>query len=98
MLTIHNIKFDTLSDNVSLGNSDNYDAQNIAYIVAGYTDKNTQYYQAFELSEEYHTFAKTIFSEYSLSVIKQMPGQTIPSHFDTFYKFSEKNGCSKEEV
>ena len=98
MLTIHNIKFDTLSDNVSLGNSENYDAQNIAYIVAGYTDKNTQYYQAFELPEEYHIFAKTIFSEYSLSVIKQMPGQTIPSHFDTFYKFSEKNGCSKEEV
>ena len=48
MLTIHNIKFDILSDNVSLGNSDNYDAQNINYIVAGYTDKNTQYYQAFE--------------------------------------------------
>ena len=56
MLTIHNIKFDILSDNVSLGNSDNYDAQNINYIVAGYTDKNTQYYQAFELPEEYHTF------------------------------------------
>jgi hypothetical protein len=65
---------------------------------AGYNDKNTQYYQAFELPDEYHTFAKTIFSDYSLSVIKQMPGQTIPEHFDTFYKFCEKNKCDKEDV
>ena len=98
MLTIHNIKFDTLSDNVSLGNSSEYDEQNIRYIMVGYTDKNTQYYQAFELPDEYHTFAKTIFSDYSLSVIKQMPGQTIPEHFDTFYRFSEKNNCNKEDV
>ena len=98
MLTIHNIKFETLSDNVSLGNSSEYDEQNIRYIKAGYTDKNTQYYQAFELPDEYHTFAKTIFSDYSLSVIKQMPGQTIPEHFDTFYKFCEKNKCDKEDV
>jgi len=98
MLTIHNIKFETLSDNVSLGNSSEYDEQNIRYIKAGYTDKNTQYYQAFELPDAYHTFAKTIFSDYSLSVIKQMPGQTIPEHFDTFYKFCEKNKCDKEDV
>ena len=98
MLTIHNIKFETLSDNVSLGNSSEYDEQNIRYMKAGYTDKNTQYYQAFELPDEYHTFAKTIFSDYSLSVIKQMPGQTIPEHFDTFYKFCEKNNCDKEDV
>jgi hypothetical protein len=98
MLTIHNIKFDTLSNNVSLGNSSEYDEQNMRYMMAGYTDKNTQYYQAFELPEEYHTFAKTIFSDYSLSVIKQMPGQTIPEHFDTFYRFSEKNNCNKEDV
>ena len=98
MLTIHNIKFETLSDNVSLGNSSEYDEQNIRYMKAGYTDKNTQYYQAFELPDEYHTFAKTIFSDYSLSVIKQMPGQTIPEHFDTFYKFCEKNKCDKEDV
>jgi hypothetical protein len=98
MLTIHNIKFETLSDNVSLGNSSEYDEQNIRYMKAGYTDKNTQYYQAFELPDEYHTFAKTIFSDYSLSVIKQMPGQTIPEHFDTFYKFCEKNKCNKEDV
>jgi hypothetical protein len=98
MLTIHNIVFDTLSDNVSLGNSSEYDEQNIRYIIAGYNDKNTQYYQSFDLPDEYHTFAKSIFSEYSLSVIKQMPGQTIPEHFDTFYKFSEKNNCRKEDV
>jgi hypothetical protein len=98
MLTIHNIKFETLSDNVSLGNSSEYDEQNIRYMKAGYTDKNTQYYQAFELPDEYHTFAKTIFSDYSLSVIKQMPGQTIPEHFDTFYKFCENNKCDKEDV
>ena len=99
MLTIHNIIFDKLSNNVSLeGNANEYDAQNRKYIKAGFTDKNTQYYQTFDLPEEYHTFAKTIFSEYSLSVIKQMPGQTIPEHFDTFYQFSKKINCKKEEV
>lgn len=98
MLTIHNIKFEILSDNVSLGNSSEYDEQNIRYMNAGYTDKNTQYYQVFDLPDEYHIFAKTIFSDYSLSVIKQMPGQTIPEHFDTFYKFCEKNKCNKEDV
>jgi hypothetical protein len=98
MLTIHNLIFDKVSDNVSLGKASEYDEQNIKYIMAGYTDKNTQYYQTFDLPEEYHTFAKSIFSEYSLSVIKQMPGQTIPQHFDTFYKFCERNNCSKIDV
>jgi hypothetical protein len=98
MLTIHNLTFDTISNNVTLGNSSEYDEQNIRYIKAGYTGMNTQYYQTFDLPEEYHTFAKSIFSEYSLSVIKQMPGQTIPEHFDTFYKFCEKNKCSKMDV
>jgi len=98
MLTIHNLIFDKVSDNVSLGNASEYDEQNIKYIMAGYTDKNTQYYQTFDLPEEYHTFAKSIFTEYSLSVIKQMPGQTIPQHFDTFYKFCERNNCSKIDV
>jgi hypothetical protein len=98
MLTIHNLIFDKVSDNVSLGNASEYDEQNVKYIMAGYTDKNTQYYQTFDLPEEYHTFAKSIFSEYSLSVIKQMPGQTIPEHFDTFYKFCEKNNCFKTDV
>ncbi len=99
MLTIHNIKFNTLSNNVTLdGNADEYDEQNQKYINAGFIDKNTQYYQTFEVPDEYHTFAQTIFSEYSLSVIKQMPGQTIPEHFDTFYQFCKKNNCKKEEV
>jgi hypothetical protein len=99
MLTIHNIKFDKLSTNVSLeGNASEYDEQNRKYIDAGFTDKNTQYYQSFDLPTEFHDFAKTIFTEYSLSVIKQMPGQTIPEHFDTFYQFSQKNNCSKEQV
>lgn len=98
MLTIHNIKFDTLSNNVSLGNSSEYDEQNKKYIEAGFTENNTQYYQSFDLPDEYHTFAKTIFTDYSISVIKQMPGQTIPTHFDTFYKFSEKVKCDKFDV
>jgi hypothetical protein len=99
MLTIHNIQFDKLSTNVSLdGNASEYDDQNRKYIDAGFTDKNTQYYQSFDLPNEFHDFAKTIFTEYSLSVIKQMPGQTIPEHFDTFYQFSQKNNCSKEQV
>ncbi len=99
MLTIHNIKFDTLSNNVSLdGNAAEYDEQNLKYIKAGFIDKNTEYYQSFDLPEEFHNFAKDIFSEYSLSVIKQMPGQTIPTHFDTFYQFCKKVNCGKLDV
>jgi hypothetical protein len=99
MLTIHNIQFNTLSNNVKLdGNTSEYDEQNERYIKAGFTDMNTQYYQTFDLPEEYHIFAKKIFTDYSLSVIKQMPGQTIPEHFDTFYQFSKNNSCTKEQV
>ena len=99
MLTIHNIKFDKVSNNVSLeGNAKEYDEQNLRYINAGFTENNTQYYQTFDLPTEFHDFAKSIFTNYSLSVIKQMPGQTIPEHFDTFYQFSKNNNCSKEQV
>lgn len=99
MLTIHNIIFDKVSNNVSLeGNAAEYDEQNQKYINAGFSDKNTEYYQTFDVPEEFHTFAKGIFSEYSLSVIKQMPGQTIPTHFDTFYQFSKKVNCDKFAV
>ena len=52
MITIHNINFDKLSNNVSLeGNATEYDEQNQKYISAGFTDRNTQYYQSFDLPE-----------------------------------------------
>jgi hypothetical protein len=97
-LKIDNIAFEKKSNNVSLGNSSEYDEQNKMYLQWGFTEYNTEYYQQFDLPKEFYDFAKSIFSNYSLSVIKQMPGQTIPEHTDTFYQFSLKNNCKKEDV
>jgi hypothetical protein len=97
-LNIDSITFEKKSNNVSLGNSSEYDEQNKIYLQWGFTEYNTEYYQQFELPDEFHKFAKSIFSNYSLSVIKQMPGQTIPEHIDTFYQFSLKNNCDRNDV
>lgn len=95
---ISKIKFETKSNNVSFGNTSEYDEQNKMYLDWGFTENNTEYYQQFELPDEFHLFAGSIFSNYSLSVIKQMPGQTIPEHIDTFYKFSLINKCDRNDV
>ena len=77
-------------DNVTLdGRAREFEEQNIRYFKAGYTKDNSMYYQCFDFSDEIHEFCKTLFPRYSVSMFKQPPGQTLPEHEDTFFKFAK---------
>ena len=79
-------------DNVSSqGRSKEFEEQNEIYRRIGYNKDNCRYLRAFEVGEDIHNFCKTLFPRYSVGVMKQPPGQTLPSHEDTFYKFAEVN-------
>ena len=79
-------------DNVSTqGRAAEFEEQNIRYFKAGYTVHNTKYNQCFMFGDEIHNFCKTLFPRYSVSIMKQSPGQTLPSHEDTFYKFATEH-------
>ena len=79
-------------DNVTiLDRADEFEQQNLQYIKVGYNNLNSMYYRAFEVSEDIHNFCKTLFPRYSVGVMKQPPGQTLPSHEDTFFKFAKTN-------
>jgi len=100
MKTLHidlpNFNFKNLNwlahDNVSSqGRDAKFEEQNRKYIEAGFTEYNSFYYQAFDITEEITQFAHDLFPRCSISVMCQPPGQTLPSHEDTFYKFSKLN-------
>lgn len=77
-------------DNVSsYGRSKEFEEQNELYRRIGFTRDNTTYYRAFEVDNDVHEFCKTLFPRYSVGILKQPPGQTLPSHEDTFFKFAE---------
>lgn len=79
-------------DNVTiLDRADEFEQQNLQYIKVGYNNLNSMYYRAFDVSEDIHNFCKTLFPRYSVGVMKQPPGQTLPSHEDTFFKFAKTN-------
>jgi len=79
-------------DNVTiLDRTDEFEQQNLKYIDAGYHADNSMYYRAFEVTEEIHNFCKTLFPRYSVGIMKQPPGQTLPSHEDTYFQFANKN-------
>jgi len=86
-------------DNVSIeGRSDWFEDQNKDYLNWGYLPENTTYFQSFEVNRSIEKFCDSVFSKYSVSVIKQMPGNTIPTHVDTFYTFCKNNNYSPSEV
>lgn len=88
----------TLMNNVEdLGRNNSFENQNRTFRAAGFSKSNTQYYQTFNLGDECIEFAKSLFDKFSVSVIKQMPGQTIPLHTDTFFTFSLNNGIKAED-
>ena len=77
-------------DNVTIeGRASEFEEQNMRYFKAGYTTENSKYLQCFEFDDEIHNFCRTLFPRYSVSIMKQAPGQTLPSHEDTFYKFAK---------
>jgi len=77
-------------DNVtSQGRAIEFEEQNQMYRRAGYTEFNSFYYQAFDMSQEILKFADSLFPRCSVSVMRQPPGQTLPSHEDTFFRFAK---------
>lgn len=79
-------------DNVTIEDrASEFEQQNLRYIEAGYNHDNSMYYRAFEVDEAVHDFCRTLFAEYSVGIMKQPPGQTLPIHEDTFYKFAKVN-------
>lgn len=79
-------------DNVTLqGHAREFEEQNERYRNVGYTQYNSMYYRAFNVDLEIHNFCSTLFPRYSVGIMRQPPGQTLPSHDDTFYKFASVN-------
>lgn len=79
-------------DNVTIrGRANEFEEQNLKYIKVGYTSKNSFYYRAFDVDGDIHDFCRTLFPRYSVGVMKQPPGQTLPLHEDTFFQFSKIN-------
>ena len=79
-------------DNVTiLDRASEFEQQNLRYIEAGYNHDNSMYYRAFEVDDQVHEFCRTLFPRYSVGIMKQPPGQTLPSHEDTFYQFAKVN-------
>lgn len=74
-----------------LDRSNEFESQNLKFIEAGYNKDNTTYYRAFEVDKSVHDFCKTVFPKYSVGIMKQPPGQTLPLHEDTYYKFATVN-------
>lgn len=80
MVDYINLSYQKNNNVVQKNRSDEYENQNILFSKIGYTEYNTEYYQAFI----------DLFTDKSISVIKQLPGQTIPLHTDTFHVLSSK--------
>jgi hypothetical protein len=85
-------------DNVTiLDRADEFEKQNLQYIEAGYNHQNSMYYRAFEVDEDVHDFCRTLFPRYSVGIMKQPAGQTLPSHEDTFFKFASVHNVDPYE-
>lgn len=77
--------------NVSFENrSEEFEEQNRLYQTVGYTEHNSVYFQTFEVGKDVLDFAHSLFPRFSVSIMKQLPGQTLPEHDDTFFQFSKK--------
>ena len=66
-----------------------------------YDNHNTELYQSFDKApKEIVAFAEKHFQKnYSITMIKQFPGQFIPRHKDKHYKFKSKNKmCNPKKI
>jgi len=79
------------------GRSKEFEEQNKRYHLAGFTKENTKYNQSFKVGVDIIAFAQTLFDRCTISVMYQMPGQTLPSHVDTFYKISNEYGVDPQD-
>jgi hypothetical protein len=79
-------------DNVTiLDRAGEFEEQNLKYLEAGYNHDNSMYFRAFEVDDEVHEFCRTLFPRYSVGIMKQPVGQTLPIHEDTFYQFAKNH-------
>ena len=79
-------------DNVTiLDRAGEFEEQNLKYLEAGYNHDNSMYFRAFEVDKDVHDFCQTLFPRYSVGIMKQPVGQTLPVHEDTFYQFAKNN-------
>ena len=79
-------------DNVTvLGRADDFEKQNLKFLEAGYTSQNSFYYRTHNVDGEVHDFCRTLFPRFSVGILQQPPGQTLPSHVDTFFQFAKNN-------
>lgn len=90
-------KFSLMNNVDEQGRSNQFEEQNRQYVQAGYSENNTQYWQTFDVDDACIEFGRSLFPRFSMSVIKQMPGQTLPSHLDTFFTFSVNNGIEPKD-
>ncbi len=61
-----------------------------------YTDANTKYYKCMDTAPDgIMKYADENFSNYSVSMVKQPPGNFIPYHTDGFFIFKERFGEDK---
>ena len=87
------------TNNITIeGRAAEFEDQNSQYIKWGFLPENTSYSQTFDIGPDILSFAETLFPRYSVSVIKQYPGNTIPSHLDTYYTFCKKNNVNSDDV
>jgi len=85
-------------DNVSdEGRATAFESQNKKYHLAGYTTHNTKYKQAFPSTNQFTDYSATLFDRCTIAIMWQMPGQTLPSHVDTFYMVSKKFGVDAND-
>jgi len=94
-LQLNNINYKALNwvkeDNVSSNDrATQFEEQNSLFREKGFTKHNTLYFRAFDVDVNVHKFCKTLFPRYSVGVMKQPPGQTLPEHKDTFYMFAKE--------
>jgi len=78
--------------------SPEFEKQNAKYRLLGFKKENTTFYQSFDLTDDIYTFCRNLFNNYSASIIKQTPGNTIPAHTDTFYNFCKKNNSRPDDT
>ena len=92
---MHNVGYESRSKK--------YEKQNELYRRVGYNSKNSAYKQTFEVSQDINIFASTLFERFTVSVMCQAPGQTLPEHLDTFYSISKNfnvdpNKCCRVNI
>lgn len=96
-INFNDLHYQSLDNVSSQGRSNTFEDQNKIFLNAGYNKYNSNYLQTFDVDENCIKFGNTVFPRFSMSIIKQYPGQTIPNHIDTFYTFALKNGILQEQ-